>query len=493
MDLKLYLSKSSVKLLDECVGELDSWHFDAINDPILLQVLIETEKSFIGEYLTNENIEKDEFEIFVPSYLANRTNKLLIKEGEKFDGMTQEEAAKRFPNNHVPDSDMDDDDDDDEEDEDEFEDGLDESDESEESDNPSQDEEDDKQDDDAEKDPEGTSSDEPKEDESQKEPEATESTSPSEEKPEDKPKDNAPKGDGSQFITMKVKDGKLLDVKISDTDPSKPVAVEEKKKPTPMKPASTTKPQYRSEHIKDVVLFDGKMREHWYPASQEFLNVVNAILEIAEELGITEIEPVHFAVALFRLDSISVKEFFRDLDLSYLKAKRFFTNTSLSKVGIIPADISSFLTCLQDKVDITKPCQILMRDKEVSMIWNISMKMNKRNTVIVGEAGVGKSALIEKVTYDIVTGKAPKRFKNFVVLSLDVNSLIAGTTYRGDAEKRIKGLIEFLEKHDNVILFIDEVHTILGAGSCYEGEMDLANALKPMTSIDPQYMEVNLV
>lgn len=116
----------------------------------------------------------------------------------------------------------------------------------------------------------------------------------------------------------------------------------------------------------------------------------------------------------------------------------------------------------------------------MEQIWNISLKKNKRNTIIVGEAGVGKTALIEKMTYEIVKGTCPERFKDFNVISLDVNSLIAGTTFRGQAEERIKDLINFLEKHDNVILFIDEVHTILGAGSCFEGEMDLANALKPI-------------
>ncbi len=108
------------------------------------------------------------------------------------------------------------------------------------------------------------------------------------------------------------------------------------------------------------------------------------------------------------------------------------------------------------------------------------LKRNKRNAVIVGEAGVGKTAIVEKITYDIETGTAPAEFKHYKVISADINALIAGTTYRGQAEERIKGLIEFLETHSKIILFIDEVHTILGAGSTSTGTMDLANALKPI-------------
>ena len=76
--------------------------------------------------------------------------------------------------------------------------------------------------------------------------------------------------------------------------------------------------------------------------------------------------------------------------------------------------------------------------------------------------------------------KIKLQFKKFKMIVLDVNALIAGTSYRGDAEERIKDLIQFLKDNHDVILFIDEVHTILGAGSCFEGEMDLANALKPI-------------
>jgi len=210
------------------------------------------------------------------------------------------------------------------------------------------------------------------------------------------------------------------------------------------------------------------------------MKLIGIIRQMAKESGFSVIEPAHFTVAMFKHEPPVLKEFFKDIEIEFLEAKKFFTSNTIWSLSLIPLELKSFMRCLNDDVDVSKPCEILMRDDEVNKIWNICHKMTKRNTVIIGEAGVGKSALIEKITYDIVAGTCPRKFKNFSVISLDVNSLIAGTSYRGDAEERIKGVIEFLEKHDNVILFIDEVHTILGAGSCFEGEMDFANALKPI-------------
>ena len=81
---------------------------------------------------------------------------------------------------------------------------------------------------------------------------------------------------------------------------------------------------------------------------------------------------------------------------------------------------------------------------------------------------------------DDCTGNCPKKFKDCKIISLDVNGIVAGTKYRGMAEERIQQLINFLERNPNVILFVDEIHLLLGAGACVEGEVDLANALKPI-------------
>ena len=216
------------------------------------------------------------------------------------------------------------------------------------------------------------------------------------------------------------------------------------------------------------------------PVDDDVAKVFGELLKIIGKFNITDIEPLHITSAMFMTDNKDFKQFFRDIDANYDDAKKHFHPDRILVCGVIPFQLAGFLSTMNDKIDGNSPCEILCRDKEAYAIWNICLKKNKRNTIIVGEAGVGKSALMEKLTHDINSGNCPEKFKKFKVIVLDVNALIAGTSYRGDAEERIKELITFLETHHDVILFIDEVHTILGAGSCFEGEMDLANALKPI-------------
>ena len=216
------------------------------------------------------------------------------------------------------------------------------------------------------------------------------------------------------------------------------------------------------------------------PSDDDVVKVFEELVKIIAKFNITEIEPIHITSAMFMTDSEDFKQFFKDIDANYDDAKKHFHPDRILVCGVIPFQLAGFLSTMNDKIDGKAHCEILCRDKEVYQIWNICLKKNKRNTIIVGDPGVGKSALIEKLTHDINSGNCPEKFKKFKVIVLDVNALIAGTSYRGDAEERIKDLINFLETHHDVILFIDEVHTILGAGSCFEGEMDLANALKPI-------------
>lgn len=147
----------------------------------------------------------------------------------------------------------------------------------------------------------------------------------------------------------------------------------------------------------------------------------------------------------------------------------------------LPRELSSFLTVLNNKYSKdSKECHICGRDEETKALIRILMKKTKRNAVLIGEAGVGKTALVEKFTWMIVTGKCPKQFRDNIILSLDVNAIIAGTQYRGTAEQRFYDLIAFLEENPKCILFIDEIHLLLGAGACRDGDLDLANALKPI-------------
>ena len=142
-------------------------------------------------------------------------------------------------------------------------------------------------------------------------------------------------------------------------------------------------------------------------------------------------------------------------------------------------ELSDYLTIMNSK-DGNEMCKICGREKETDALIRILMKNTKRNAILVGEPGVGKTAIVEKFAWMISSGNCPEKFKNCIVLSLDVNSIIAGTMYRGMAEERFKDLVKFLNENPECILFIDEIHLILGAGACREGGIDLANVLKPL-------------
>ena len=151
----------------------------------------------------------------------------------------------------------------------------------------------------------------------------------------------------------------------------------------------------------------------------------------------------------------------------------------------IPTSLTGCVTILNSKFIDNPNCEILGRDAECEEIWRNMMKKTKRNVILVGKPGVGKSSIVYKLTSDIVNQRCPEMFNDFIVLSLDVNNIISGTTLRGQAEERFQDLIELMKKHNNVILFIDEIHMIVGAGAVSHGEkQDLSNALKPILAGD---------
>lgn len=120
------------------------------------------------------------------------------------------------------------------------------------------------------------------------------------------------------------------------------------------------------------------------------------------------------------------------------------------------------------------------RDDEVERVIQILARRRKNNPLLVGESGVGKTAIAEGLAKKIVDGEVPEILSESVVYSLDLGSLLAGTKYRGDFEKRFKGLLAELSKQDKAVLFIDEIHTIIGAGAASGGVMDASNLLKPL-------------
>ena len=144
-----------------------------------------------------------------------------------------------------------------------------------------------------------------------------------------------------------------------------------------------------------------------------------------------------------------------------------------------PSSVEAFTTNLCEKAKQGKIDPLLGREEEVLRMVQVLSRRRKNNPLLVGQAGVGKTAIAQGLAKKIVDGKVPDVLHDATIYSLDVGVLIAGTKYRGDFEKRLKSVLNDLEKKPNAILFIDEIHTLIGAGSVSGGSLDASNLLKP--------------
>lgn len=141
--------------------------------------------------------------------------------------------------------------------------------------------------------------------------------------------------------------------------------------------------------------------------------------------------------------------------------------------------LSQYCIDLNKKAESGKTDILVGREEEVERTVQILCRRGKNNPLFVGDAGVGKTAIAEGLALRIVRGEVPKVLRNAVIFSLDMGALLAGTRYRGDFEERMKAVIHAIEKLPHAVLFIDEIHTIIGAGSTTGGALDACNLLKP--------------
>ncbi len=144
--------------------------------------------------------------------------------------------------------------------------------------------------------------------------------------------------------------------------------------------------------------------------------------------------------------------------------------------------LESYTQNLNSLVLVGKIDPLIGRDKELERVIQTLCRRRKNNPLLVGEAGVGKTAIAEGLAHRIVEGKIPEILQNAVVYSLDMGALLAGTKYRGDFEQRLKAVLKQLADNPDAILFIDEIHTLIGAGSASGGTLDASNLLKPALS-----------
>ena len=141
--------------------------------------------------------------------------------------------------------------------------------------------------------------------------------------------------------------------------------------------------------------------------------------------------------------------------------------------------LEKYCVDLNQKAEVGDIDPLIGRDHEVERCIQVLCRRRKNNPLLVGDPGVGKTAIAEGLARKVVSGETPEVLANTTIFSLDMGALLAGTRYRGDFEERLKAVVAELESHDDAVLFIDEIHTVIGAGATSGGAMDASNLLKP--------------
>ncbi len=219
--------------------------------------------------------------------------------------------------------------------------------------------------------------------------------------------------------------------------------------------------------------------------SPECDRAINAAEKAAKSMGDEYISVEHLMIGIFAAATPAIKRIFSDHGIT----KTAFTE-ALSKVktGPVTGDNpeSTYDALAKYGTDLVKRAReneldpVIGRDNEIRNVIRILSRKTKNNPVLIGEPGVGKTAIAEGLAQRIVRGDVPEGLKDKTIFSLDMGALIAGAKYRGEFEERLKAVLEEVRKSEGgIILFIDELHTIVGAGKA-EGSMDAGNLLKPM-------------
>lgn len=239
-------------------------------------------------------------------------------------------------------------------------------------------------------------------------------------------------------------------------------------------------------------------------AAQSILNLT--ILE-ATRLRNPDTDGTHLLLAISRSSDNYAQNFLKQKGLTYTVILTFLKDTGLTETGseahsqtpdpkaqeelteAVVNAVEEISKANENSVedygfDLTKAAAagaldpVVGRDTEIARMVEILGRRKKNNPMLIGEPGVGKSAIVEALALRIAAGNVPPVLKNKRVISLDIASVVAGTRYRGDFEKRFKGIIENLKANPDIVLFIDEFHTLVGAGGA-QGSLDAANMLKP--------------
>jgi ATP-dependent Clp protease ATP-binding subunit ClpC len=221
------------------------------------------------------------------------------------------------------------------------------------------------------------------------------------------------------------------------------------------------------------------------PFSDESKRALNAAAEESERLSHKHIGTEHMLLGLLREEKSVAAEILRERglrlgmvreELSRGASEKHAQNRSKEPLSLVEFSRDLTEAAVNDTLD-----PLIGRDNEIERMIQILCRRTKNNPVLIGEPGVGKTAIVEGLAQRIVNGKVPPQLLDKRILALDISLIVAGTKYRGQFEERLKTIMKELVENRNLIVFIDELHTLVGAGSA-EGSLDAANILKPALS-----------
>ena len=206
-----------------------------------------------------------------------------------------------------------------------------------------------------------------------------------------------------------------------------------------------------------------------------------------------EMESTHVLIALFDIEESHAVYFLQKQGIDRLKLVRYVTdqkhgsynsklNTAEKKEKKSNSLLNKFCLNLTEKAKKNELDPLIGREDELERISHILARRRKNNPLLIGETGVGKTSIIEGLSLYIQSKECPEHLKNITIYTLQLNKLIAGTKFRGEFEDRLEAIIESLSKHDNIILFIDDIHMMLSSGSHSGNSTDAAGILKPLFS-----------
>ena len=235
----------------------------------------------------------------------------------------------------------------------------------------------------------------------------------------------------------------------------------------------------RSEIIKVIGI--GERENHWYLYTPLLKRVIENAVIISKEDNVNEVSVIHLLLSLIEEgDGVAIR-ILNNLDVDIDDIYDDLSSSNCPKKGKKKLQIDEFGYDLNKRVLEGKIDPVIERNDEVNRLIEILCRKSKNNPLLIGEAGVGKTAIVEELANRIVKGDVPNCLKDKRIISVEMASLIAGTKYRGEFEDRISKLINEIEENKDIIVFIDEVHTIIGAGGA-EGAIDASNILKPALS-----------